>query len=160
VDLARVDVRLAVALGGGELLGQALAAAALAACGLGVLVAVAADGLRVDGPAGQLAQQQFGLAEGVVDAGHVGHASGAGGEPAGDAEQPGRGELGLAAGPAVAMRALEPDRPDGGHDLPLAAALEADRARARAGAGRPPFSSAASTRAWAACCRVRRSRSW
>src|SRR5262249_30862025 len=59
---------------------------------------------------------------------------------------------------AEAMRATQIDRPDGGHHFPLATALEADRAGARAEAGSPPFSSAASTRAWTACWRVKRRR--
>ena len=94
-----------VPLGSGELLGQGLAfASALAGPG-GVLVAAAADGLRVDGPASQFVQQDLGLAERVVEASPVGHASGAAGKPAVDAQQAVSGELGLLAVLAVAMRA-------------------------------------------------------
>src|SRR5262249_9727877 len=155
VHLAGVDVQLPVAPGLEELLGQPVALAALLAGARPPPPAGPAGGGRPPPPARPPRPARPAPSGEGRGARQASHAARAGGQPAVQAQQAVGGELGLPAALAVAMRACDADRPEGGHHLPLAAALEADRAGARAEACGPPFSSEASTRPWTACCRAR-----
>src|SRR6185437_12864205 len=157
VHLSRVDVRLEVTLDLGERFGGGPLVAAGGGFGRRG-VAESADGIVVEVPAGHLAQGEFGLDEGLLDAEQAGHAAGPPRDVAVYAQDAVGAEVALLAKGAGGILAAQGDGSDGGQDGSRVPALGASGVRLGAEAGGPPFCSAVATRPSRAAARVERNR--
>src|SRR5205085_791543 len=101
-------------------------------------------------------QQRLSPGERLADTGQDRHALGRGRQVAPHAQDRVGPEPPVPAAPAGEIPAGEPHRPDRRQQVPRVPPLRLGRPAARAGAGRPFFSSAASARAWTAAAKVPR----